>query len=190
MAKKIALGVLGVLAALVLIVVLLAASKPDTVVVERSVVMRGTPADVFPYANDFTKFTTWIPWTELDPEQTVEFSEPPTGVGAWYTWSGNDEVGKGRMEVLSAASDEVVHQLAFIEPFESVAQAAVRMRPVGEDQVEVTWSYSQPADFGTKVMCVFMDMDSMLGPDFEKGLAKLKQLVEADVASSPTGENS
>jgi hypothetical protein len=183
MAKKIALGVLGVLAAFVLIVVLLAASKPDTIMVERSLVMQGTPADVFPYANDFTKFATWIPWTELDPDQAVEYSDPPSGVGAWYTWSGNDEVGKGRMAVLSAGPNEVVHELAFIEPFESVSQAAVRMQPVGEDQVEVTWSYSQAADFMTKVMCVFMDMDSMMGPDFEKGLANLQQFVEADVAA-------
>ena len=184
--KKIALGVAGVLGLLVLVVLILAATKPDQIHIERSLVMRGTPADVFPYANDFKKFTTWIPWTELDPSQTMEYSEPSAGVGAWYTWKGNDDVGSGRMEILASAPDKVVHKLEFKEPFESLAESSVIMKAVGADQVEVTWAFDQKADFGTKIMCVFMDMDAMVGPDFEKGLGRLAPLVEAD-ASARTG---
>lgn len=183
MAKKIALGVFGILAAFVLIVLILAATKPDTVEIKRSLVMHGTPAQVFPYASDYTKFTTWIPWTKLDPEQTTRFSDPTAGVGAWYTWTGNDQVGSGRMDLLSAEPGKVVHKLQFIEPFASVAESSVIMHAVGEDEVEVTWNYVQDADFMTKLMCVFMDMDAMMGPDFEKGLANLKALVEADPAA-------
>lgn len=186
--KKIALGVCGSLAAIVLVILILAATKPDTVHVERSLVMRGTPAQVFPYANDFLKFTTWIPWTELDLQQIMEFSEPASGVGAWYTWAGNDEVGTGRMELLSAEPTKVVHQLEFIEPFASVAESAVTMQAIGADQVEVTWSYTQDADFGTKLMTVFMDMDAMLGPDFERGLERLQLLVEADYEAATAAE--
>ncbi len=181
--KKIALILAGLFAAAVLVVVGLAASKPDTLHVERSLAMRAAPEHVFPYANDFHKFTTWIPWTELDPSQTVEFSEPSAGVGAWYTWSGNDEVGTGRMELLSAAPNEVVHELRFIEPFESVATATVSVRELDGETVEVTWAYDQDADFATKLMTVFVDMDAMLGADFDKGLAKLKPLVEADASA-------
>jgi hypothetical protein len=75
-----------------------------------------------------------------------------------------------------------VHKLTFLEPFESVAEASVITKAIGEDQVEVTWAFDQQADFGTKIMCVFMDMDAMMGPDFEKGLSKMKTLVEADAA--------
>jgi len=181
--KKIALGVAGVFGLLVLIILIIAATKPDQIHVERSLVMRGTPAHVFPYANDFRKFTSWIPWVELDPEQKMEFSEPSAGVGAWYSWSGNEDVGSGRMELLSVAPDKVVHQLHFKEPFESLAESSVIMKPVGEDQVEVTWAFDQQADFGTKIMCVFMDFDAMVGPDFEKGLRRLQPLVEADAAA-------
>jgi hypothetical protein len=188
-AKKIVLGVSASLAAIVLVILILAATKPDTVHVERSLVMRGTPAQVFPYASDYRKYTTWIPWTELDPEQTMEFSEPTAGVGAWYTWAGNDEVGTGRMELLSAEPNEVVHKLEFIEPFASVSESSVTMKALGPDQVEVTWSYEQDADFGTKLMTVFMDMDTMLGPDFERGLAQLQVLVEADYAAATAAES-
>lgn len=181
--KKIVLGILGVIGLLIAVVLIIAATKPDQIHIERKLVMRGTPAHVFPYANDFNKFVTWIPWMELDPNQTMEFSNPAAGVGAWYTWSGNDDVGSGRMDLLSAEPNKVVHKLTFIEPFESVAEASLITKAVGEDQVEVTWAFDQQADFGTKIMCVFMDMDAMMGPDFEKGLNKLKTLVEADVGT-------
>jgi hypothetical protein len=186
--KKVALGVLGALVLAILVVLALAAGKPDKLHIERSLVMQGTPAHVFPYANDFTKFTKWIPWTELDPGQSTEFSDPPSGLGAWYTWSGNDDVGSGRMEILLVEPEKVVHQLEFIEPFASRAQSTVSMKAVADGKVEVTWGFDQDADFGTKVMTVFMDMDKMLGADFEKGLANLKQLVEAD-ATKGGGES-
>jgi hypothetical protein len=185
--KKIAFAIAGSGVLFLLIVLILAATKPDQIHIERSLVMRGTPADAFPYANDFKKFTTWIPWTELDPNQTTEYSEPSSGVGAWYTWAGNDDVGSGRMEILASAADKVVHKLEFKEPFESLAESSVIMKTVGEEQVEVTWAFDQQADFGTKVMLVFMDMDAMVGADFEKGLSRLKPLVEADARARAGG---
>jgi hypothetical protein len=180
--KKVALGLLGAFVLVVLVVLALAAGKPDKMHIERSLVMQGTPAHVFPYANDFTKFTTWIPWTELDLNQTQTYSEPPSGLGAWYEWSGNDDVGSGRMEILSVEPEKVVHLLEFIEPFASRAQSTLSMKAVADGKVEVTWAFDQDADFGTKVMTVFMDMDMMLGADFEKGLSNLQKLVEADAA--------
>lgn len=185
--KKIALGVVGVVVAFTLVIVVLALTKPDTVHVERSLVMRATPGQVHPYANDFRKFTTWIPWTQIDPDQSMEFSEPASGVGAWYTWTGNDQVGSGRMEILASEPTKVVHKLEFIEPFASVAESSLTVTSLGGDQVEVTWSYDQDAGFGTKLMTVFMDMDAMLGPDFELGLARLKPLVEADYRALAQG---
>jgi hypothetical protein len=180
--KKVALGVLGAFVLAIVVVLSLAAGKPDTLHIERSLVMQATPAHVLPYTNDFTKFVTWIPWTELDPNQTTEFSEPPSGVGAWSTWSGNDAVGSGRMELLSVEPNAVVHKLDFIEPFANTAESTLSMKPAGEGKVEVTWALDQDAGFASKIMCVFVDMDKMLGADFEKGLTKLQKLVEADAA--------
>ncbi|MCB9779819.1 MAG: SRPBCC family protein [Alphaproteobacteria bacterium] len=188
MAKKILLGVVGIVVLAIVGVLGMASTQPDTIHVERSVTMNASAADVFPYANDFEMFMAWIPWTELDPDQKVEFSDPASGVGAWYTWQGNDQVGKGRMEILSAEPGKVVDKLEFIEPFPSVAEATLLMKDTGTDQVQVTWSFEQQADFPTKVMCVFMDMDAMMGPDFEKGLNKLQALVESDVAARKVAE--
>jgi hypothetical protein len=182
--KKIVLGVLGVIGLAIAIVLVLALRQPDQIHVERSVVMRGNPADVFPWATDYEKFTQWIPWVALDPNQTIEYSDPSSGVGAWYTWKGNEDVGQGRMDLISVEPGKVVHKVQFIEPFPSTADSTVIMKPAGEGQVEVTWAFDQQASFGTKVMCVFMDFDSMVGPDFEKGLANLKKAVEAG-ASAP-----
>jgi hypothetical protein len=181
--KKVALGALGVFVLAIVVVLVLAAGKPDTIHVERTVVIEATPAQVFPYANDLTKYVQWMPWSELDPNQTTEFSDPPAGTGAWYTWSGNSDVGSGRMGVLLSSPEIVMYQVNFIEPFESTATSTLSMKPVGADHAEVTWAFDQDADFGTKVMCVFMDFDSMLGGDFEKGLGKMKKLVEADAGA-------
>lgn len=185
--KKVALGALGVFVLAIVIVLALAAGKPDTIHIERSLVMKGTPAQVFPYANDLTKYAKWIPWSQLDPNQTTEFSDPPAGPGAWMKWKGNEDVGEGRMEVVSSAPDTVTYEVEFIEPFPGTVKGAVIMKAVGADQVEVTWTFDQDAGFGTKVMCVFMDMEKMMGPDYEKGLSNLKALVEAEV--SPGGES-
>ena len=176
--KKILLGLLAVVVLAVLGVVGLAMSKPDAIHVERSTTVTATVADVYPYANDFTLFTTWIPWTALDPSQKTTFSDPPTGVGAWYTWEGNDQVGKGKMTLLSSEPAKVVHELEFIEPFASKAQASVLVADAGPGKVQITWSFDQQADLMTKVMTVFMDMDAMLGKDFQHGLDKLKPLTE------------
>jgi hypothetical protein len=173
MVKKVLFGIAGVLGVFVVGVLGLAATKPDQMHIERSLVMKGTPEQAFDYASDYTKFTTWIPWTELDPNQKMEFSSPPAGVGAWYTWKGNDDVGSGRMEILTAEPGKVVHKLEFIEPFESTAESSVLIEPAGEGQIEVTWTYDGAANFGSKVMQVFMDMDAMIGSDFDKGLANL-----------------
>jgi uncharacterized protein YndB with AHSA1/START domain len=182
--KKVALGVLGLFVACILVVLVLAAGKPDIIHVERTVVIEATPAQVFPHANDLTKYVKWMPWSELDPNQTTEFSDPPAGAGAWYTWSGNNDVGAGRMEIISSTPESVVYQVHFIEPFESEAKSTLTLEPSGADQTKVMWSFDQPVDFGTKVMCVFMDFDKMLGGDFEKGLGKMKQLVEAEAPQS------
>jgi hypothetical protein len=186
--KKILLGLLAVVGLAVLAVVGLAASKPDAIHVERSTTVTATAADVHPFADDFTLFTTWIPWTALDPSQKTAYSDPPRGVGAWYTWEGNDQVGKGKMTLLSSAPEETVHELEFIEPFPSKAEASVLVADAGEGKVKITWAFNQQADFGTKVMTVFMDMDSMLGADFEKGLANLGPLVEKAAAERVAAE--
>ncbi len=179
--KKILLGVLGVIALGVLGVAGAAASKPDLITMSRSITVAATPADLMPYATDFQKFVQWSPWSGLDPNQKVEFSDPSSGLNAWYSWKGNEDVGSGKMTLTAMSDTEIRHHLQFITPFESEADATLHFEPAG-DQVKVTWGYEQQADFPAKLMAVFIDMDEMLGPDYEKGLANLKGMAETAAA--------
>lgn len=176
--KKIALGLLGVLVLAVLGVVVAAMGQPDVLTLSRSTVIAATPADVYPLVNDLQEWTRWSPWQDLDPNQKTAYSETTAGVGAWYTWEGNSQVGRGRMTVTASEADRKVgHRVEFIEPFPSTADTVLLLTPEGEG-TKVTWSFESPNSFMGKVFGLFNDMDAMLGADFEKGLARLKPLAE------------
>jgi hypothetical protein len=177
--KKVLLGIAGALVVTIGGVAAAASMQPETTHVERSVTVAASAADLEPHVSDFTNFVNWSPWTGLDPDQTTTFSDPSGGQGAWYTWEGNDDVGKGRMDLTLQEPGKVTHHLTFLEPFAAEADANILWTQQG-DGLEVTWTYDADNDFMGKVMSLFMDMDDMLGPDYEKGLASLKSNVEKD----------
>ncbi|MGH1343050.1 MAG: SRPBCC family protein [Nannocystales bacterium] len=175
--KKVLVAGFGVLS-LVLVGVLAAAMfKPDVTHVERSRVVRAEAAEVMPHLTDMELWVKWSPWAELDPNVKWTFSDPASGVGAWYEWSGNEEVGRGKMEVVSVADDAVGYALVFIEPFESEAAVTLRLTKDGEG-TKVTWGMDSQNGFATKVFMVFADFDAMLGADFERGLENLAKVTE------------
>ena len=178
--KKILLIIVVVIAVVILGFLAVAAMQPDEIHVERSATIEATPAQVFPHVSDLREFVEWSPWSDLDPNQTSEFSDPSSGVGAWYSWSGNKDVGVGTMTILEVVQDrKVVEELAFVEPWESKGTVALILEPAGEG-TRVTWTFDENAGFMMKLMGLFMSMDEMLGADYEKGLATLKQVVEAE----------
>lgn len=172
---KIAIGLIGLALVTFLGVV---AMQPDTTHVERSLVIVSTPADTFPLANNFDKWLLWNPWQGLDPAQKNVFSESREGPGAWYTWEGNEDVGKGKMTIKSTKPpQQLKYDLEFIEPFASTAEITMTFAAEG-DKTKVTWAFDGKNDFMGKAFGLFMDMDTMLGADFEKGLNMLKPLAE------------
>jgi hypothetical protein len=173
MLKKIA----GVLVGLVVAVLLFASTRPGSFSVERRIVIQAPPEKIQPLLVDFRRWADWSPWERLDPAMKRSFGGPPAGVGATYGWQGNQAVGSGRMEVKSAAPDKVSIQLDFIEPFEGHNTADFLLAPKGGG-TEVRWVMFGPASFVTKLMGLFVSMDSMVGPDFERGLAQLKAAAE------------
>ncbi|MNK32464.1 Polyketide cyclase / dehydrase and lipid transport [compost metagenome] len=178
MIKKILLSVVALVAVLVVGVLGLAATKPDTFVVERSATINATPETVYALLSDFHQWEAWSPWEKLDPAMKRTYEGAPSGVGAAYAWEGNDKAGKGRMEISEAvAPSKVVIKLNFIVPFEAHNLTEFTLTPDGEAQ-KLTWKMSGPQPFVAKVMCVFMDMDAMIGKDFEGGLAALKAIAE------------
>ena len=106
------------------------------------------------------------------------YSGAESGEGAVYAWDGNNNVGSGRMEILEIkASSRIVIKLDFIRPFEGHNTAEFTMLPQG-DATNLTWTMVGPAPFMSRLMQVFINLDHMIGKDFEAGLASLKKLTE------------
>lgn len=186
--KKALAAVGGVIVIAVVGLLGYASTQPDTYHVERSATYAAAPADVFPYLNDFDKWATWNPFKDVDPNQKVATSEQKAGVGAWTTWEGNSDVGKGKMSIIESVPDQkVAHKLEFIEPFEDTGIATFTLTPEG-DGTRLTWAMDGNMNLIAKVMCLFNDMDSMLGEPFEKGLANLEPKVEADATARKEAE--
>lgn len=174
MVKKI---VLALLAASVLLLIF-AATRPDSFRVERSIAIQVDQAEVYTLLNDFHHFPSWSPWQSMDPAMKVTHSGAARGQGAVYAWSGNDAVGSGRMEILKTVPNtSVTVQLDFIKPFEARNTTEYTLAAAG-DTTTVTWAMFGPSPYISKLMGVFVSMDSMIGKDFERGLANLKAVAE------------
>ena len=167
-----------VLAIAIAIVVVLAATKPDTFSVRRAATIKAPPEKIFPAISDFHQWTSWSPWEHRDPAMKRTYSGADSGKGAVYAWDGNKNVGSGRMEILDVSvPSKVVIKLDFLKPFEAHNTAEFTMLPQG-DATNLTWAMHGPLVFMAKVMHVFINMDKMIGKDFEAGLANLKKLTE------------
>ena len=167
-----------VLAIAVAILLILAATKPDTFTVQRATTVKAPPERIFPLINDFHQWGTWSPYETKDPAMKRTFSGAANGNGAVYAWQGNKNVGSGRMEILdSSVPSKIVIKLDFLAPFEGHNTAEFTMLPQG-DVTNVTWLMHGPVPFMAKIMHVLMNIDRMVGKDFEIGLANLKRLTE------------
>ena len=175
MLKRIAIAFGLVVVVLTAVVV----SRPSHFHVERSARMAAPPEVVFPFIDDFHRWSSWSPWEKLDPNLKREYSGAPNGKGAVYDWSGNDEVGTGRMRIIeSDAPSTVAISLEFIEPFEATNAALFSINPDG-DGSRVTWGMDGESNFIFKAVGLFMSMDDMVGRDFQAGLDNLSRAAEA-----------
>jgi uncharacterized protein YndB with AHSA1/START domain len=155
-----------------------AATKPDTFQVVRKTTIAAPPETVFALIEDFHRWSEWSPWEALDPAMSRTFGGPAKGVGATYAWSGNSDVGKGSMEITeTVAPNKVLIKLDFIDPFASSNITEFTLVPK-DGGTEVTWTMNGPSLYITKLMDTFVSMDTMIGKDFEAGLAKMKAAAE------------
>src|SRR5688572_23872990 len=175
MLKKILIGV----AAAFLLLVIVIATRPAEFRIERSTAISAPPEVVFAQVNDFRAWPAWSPWEKLDPGMKRTHSGAPSGVGAKYAWTGNDDVGEGRMTIeKSDPGKEVVIKLEFLEPFEASNTTTFTFTP-NSSGTKVNWAMEGNNNFMGKMFSLFMDMDEMVGKDFEKGLAGMKTAAEA-----------
>jgi hypothetical protein len=175
MIKKILIG----LAIVVVLLVIIIALQPSTYRVERSATMNAPAPVVFAQVNDFHNWNAWSPWAKLDPAMKQTFEGAPAGTGAIYSWTGNKEVGEGRMTITeSHPSDLVKIKLEFIKPFAANSDTVFTFKPEG-NQTRVTWTMNGDNNFIAKAFHLFVNIDKMVGGDFEKGLAQMKSVAEA-----------
>jgi hypothetical protein len=174
MLKKILIGVAAVIAVLVIVI----ATRPATFHVERSVEVAAPPASAFALVNDFHKWALWSPYEKLDPGMKRTFEGAESGTGAAYAWHGNKEVGRGRMTIENSVSpSELSIKLEFVEPFAATNTATFTFAPTGQG-TKVTWAMDGKNGFVAKAAHLVMDMDKLVGKDFERGLAAMKTEAE------------
>lgn len=164
----------------VLLAALLAysATLPDTLVVQRATSIKAPPEKVFALINDLHAWSAWSPYEQKDPAMKKIYSGAPSGKGAAFEWDGNSNVGKGRLEILDApAPSKVAMRLHMLKPFEAKNTVEFTLDTKG-NTTEVAWAMQGSMPYLSKVLSVFIDMDKMVGRDFEAGLANLKNLAE------------
>ena len=175
MFKKIAIGVVAVIAVFLIVVAL----QPSEYRIERSASMSAPSADVFAQINDFHKWEAWSPWAKLDPNIKTSYEGAPAGTGAMYSWNGNSQVGEGRMTITDSKPAELVKiKLEFIKPFAAINATNFMFSSQG-NQTAVKWTMDGDNTFMGKAFGLFMNMDKMVGGDFEKGLAQMKAVSES-----------
>jgi len=147
--------------------------------VRRSAVIPATPEEVFPLVNDFHEWTAWSPWEQIDPGMSRRYFGSESGTGAGYAWSGNRKAGSGTMEIVESAPATGIHiRLEFTKPFKALNPTTFTFTPV-PGGTEVTWLMTGENKGLGRVFALFMNMDKMVGADFERGLAALASTVAA-----------
>jgi len=182
--KRFLMFLLIVVVALVLFV----ATRPASFRVERAISINAPAEAVYAQLEDFHNWPAWSPWEHLDPAMKRSMSGSASGAGAVYEWTGNDKVGQGRMTITGAKpGQEIVIQLEFLKPFQATNVATFSLSPEATG-THVLWAMEGRNNFVAKAMCIFMPMDKMVGGDFERGLASLKQVAERG-AGAPADSN-
>jgi uncharacterized protein YndB with AHSA1/START domain len=177
--RSVLMRVLLALAVIIVGLVIVIAMQPADFRIERSTMIAAPPEVVFAQVNDFHAWQDWSPWAKLDPAAKNTYEGPAAGNDAVFMWSGNNEVGEGKMTIVESKPNELVRiKLEFIRPFAATNTAEFNFKPEAEGTA-VTWSMYGPNNFMSKAIHLVMDMDKMVGSDFEKGLADMKSKAEA-----------
>ncbi len=160
-----------------MIILIAAATKPNTVHYERSAVINAPADRILTHISDFHKWETWSPWDKLEPDMKRTYSGAAAGVGAQYKWEGKKKAGVGEMEIVEVRPDSVKVDLHFIKPWEARCITLFKVTPEGNAS-RLTWTMDGPNTYMGKLFGMFTDMDKMIGKDFETGLAGIKTLAE------------
>ncbi|GMW02027.1 MAG: hypothetical protein AMXMBFR84_31630 [Candidatus Hydrogenedentota bacterium] len=169
----------GLVAALVVTLAVVIATRPSEIHIERSTTMAASPEAIFEQISNFHNWAAWSPWDKIDPALERTYAGAESGEGATYAWKGNSQVGEGKMTIVESKPNESIKiKLEFFKPMAGVSESGFILKPEG-DQTNVTWTYDGTNNFIAKAIGLFMSMDSMIGGSYEQGLAEMKRIVEA-----------
>jgi uncharacterized protein YndB with AHSA1/START domain len=174
----IVLGIGAVMIAAIVIVLIVAALKPNHFRVARSIDINAPAEKIFPFLVDLRQQRLWSPWDQKDPNMKRTYAGAESGVGAKYAWDGNKEIGAGSQEIVAVKPYERIDvNIDFTRPFEAHNKIEFLLRPAANG-TNLTWAIHGPMNFMFRVMGVFMSMDKMMNSEFDKGLLQLKALAE------------
>lgn len=180
-----------ILAGVFVLILILAFLAPKTYNVSRSIEIRQPKARVFEYLRFLKNQEAWSPWEKKDPNMVKQFRGTDGEVGAISSWQGNREVGEGEQELTNIIPGERVEsELRFFKPWKSTSSAYLVVEETSDNGSRVIWGFSGRNKFPMSIMMLFMNMDKMVGRDFEEGLAALKAKLEGegkDIASGING---
>ena len=176
------LKIVGILVAVIVVgiagILAFAATKPDTFRVQRAASIKAPPEKIFPFLNDLHNFASWSPYEKKDPAMKRTHSGAPSGKGAVYEWDGDRNVGAGRLAIANASPpSKLTLNLDMFRPLEAHNMVVFTLEPKGES-TNVTWAMDGKVPYLAKIVHVFLNVDKMVGQDFEAGLANLKEIVE------------
>ncbi len=173
MIKKILIG----LAVILVGIIIVSRSQPDSYTVERTATIAAPPNVVFDHVNNFQKWQQFNAWGDSDPNAVYTYNDTESGVGANFHWKGNSDMGEGSMTILESKPNEYVKvDLEFIEPFSGKAIAEFVLAP-NSGGTQLTERTSSEHNFFSKIMCMFMDMDKMIGDKYEEGFARMNRIL-------------
>ncbi len=179
MLKNILIGV----AAVVIVLVVVIATRPSEFQVQRTATIAAPAPAVFGLVNDFKKWGQWSPYEKLDPAMRKTYAGQPAGSGAIYTWAGNAQAGEGKATIVESKTNEMIRiRLDFEKPFPGTAYATFAFKPEG-DKTQVTWALNGENNFIAKAVHMVLDMDKMVGGQFEEGFADLDRAAGAAAKS-------
>ena len=168
------------LAVVIVVFVIVVVTRPDNFRVARSATIGAPPAIIFEHVSNLHKFQVWSPFAKIDPASKLTYAGPESGKDASFSWVGNAQAGEGTMTCTECQPGSLLgYRLDFLKPFKGTNRVEFSFKPEG-DQTVVTWTMTGTYNFVTKAVSLVMDCDKMCGPMFEKGLADLKGIAEAE----------
>jgi hypothetical protein len=168
----------GIVLGLIVLFLVVVALRSSDFRMSRSILINAPPSKAFEFVNTIRNWELWSPWQHIDPNMKQVYNEIPSGPGASQSWNGNNQVGEGTMTVKSVETDRLIDmKLEFLRPMKANNDVTLTFDPEG-GATKVTWAMAGKHDFMGKAFDLVMNLDKMVGKDFEKGLAKLKEVVE------------